>query len=133
MPQENSSTNVDFADRLQHLLKSDGISKSQLAEKVGVSPTAIGNYCTGRIPKADELLRIARTFNVSMEWLLTGESRRYETGHIDSGNVVREDEVPYRFTPKPADPPGENMGEAFSLMRQALEKLEEIVRKGPEP
>lgn len=131
MSQENFSTNVDFAGRLQQMLISEGMTKSQLAEKVGVSPTAIGNYCTGRIPKADELLRIARTFHVSMEWLLTGENYLYGPGEQDNICVVKEEEVPYRVRDKPPDPPAEGMGEAFSLMRQALEKLEDIVRKGP--
>jgi len=49
------------------------MTKAQLADVVGVSPTAIGNYCNGRIPRADELHRISRTLGVSMEELLTGE------------------------------------------------------------
>lgn len=77
--QQNNSTNVHFASRLQQLLSEKGMSKSQLADIVGVSPTAIGNYCSGRIPRADELHRISRAFGVTMEEMLTGErSKRAE-------------------------------------------------------
>lgn len=47
--------------------------KSQLADLANVTPTAIGNYCNGRVPKSDELYRIATVFGVSMEELLTGQ------------------------------------------------------------
>ena len=50
------------------------MSKAQLADLVGVSPTAIGNYCNGRIPRADELYRISTVFGVTMETLLTGHA-----------------------------------------------------------
>lgn len=48
------------------------MTKAQLAELVGITPTAIGNYCNGRIPRADELSRISAIFGVTMETLLTG-------------------------------------------------------------
>lgn len=51
------------------------MTKAQLAEIVGVTPTSIGNYCNGRIPRADELHRIAKVFGVSMETLLTGQGQ----------------------------------------------------------
>jgi len=54
-------------------LQEKEMTKAQLAELVGVSPTAIGNYCNGRIPKADELYRICKVFGISMETMLTGE------------------------------------------------------------
>ena len=73
MSQEKNSTNVHFASRLQRLLEEKGMTKAQLADLVGVSPTAIGNYCNGRIPRSDELCRISAIFGVSMETLLTGQ------------------------------------------------------------
>lgn len=49
-----------------------GINQRKLAEAVGVTPAAMSRYVEGRVPRADELLRIARYFAVSMEQLLTG-------------------------------------------------------------
>ncbi len=62
-----------FSERLKQLLDAEGLSKSALARSVGASPTAISLYVRGRLPEPNILLGIARTFNVSMEWLLTGE------------------------------------------------------------
>lgn len=66
------------------------MTKAQLAELVSVSPTAIGNYCNGRIPKADELYRISNALRVTMEWLLTGDE--------DHASIVQEAEAIYRLT-----------------------------------
>lgn len=45
------------------------------------------NYKRDRVPKAEELLRIADYFGVSFEWLLTGEDSR---PHSASSAIWRE-------------------------------------------
>jgi transcriptional regulator with XRE-family HTH domain len=89
MQQENNSTIVHFSDRLQQLLIARGMTKAGLADLVGVSPTAIGNYCNGRIPRADELYRIAEVFNVTMEFLMSGSGAPppRSAGDGDGGNL----------------------------------------------
>ena len=35
------------------------------------------NYKNGRMPSADHLIRIRETFNIDLNWLLTGEGEMY--------------------------------------------------------
>lgn len=61
-----------FGERLKIALKSSGYTQSKITEELNLSKNAITNYVNGRLPKADILYNIAKTLNVSMEWLLTG-------------------------------------------------------------
>jgi len=74
---------------------------------LALSEGAIVNYKRDRLPKAEELLRIARHFNVSMEWLLTGQ----------------EDETTVREIPKFYGSSGKK--EAIRALRTAAKKLRE--------
>ena len=62
----------NFGKRLKIALKSSGYTQSKITEELNLSKNAITNYVNGRLPKADILYDIAKTLNVSMEWLLTG-------------------------------------------------------------
>jgi len=57
-----------------------GENNAALAKAVGVSHVAVGNYVSGRLPRAEELLQIARHFKVSLDYLLgwNEERRRME-------------------------------------------------------
>lgn len=44
-------------------------------EKINITPQIVSNWKSrNSIPRADDLFRIAKYLNVSMEWLLTGEN-----------------------------------------------------------
>lgn len=73
--QEKSSTNVHFASTLARLIETKALSDVDVAKAVDVTPTAIGNYKKGRVPRAEELWKLARFFSVSMESLLTGSAQ----------------------------------------------------------
>lgn len=48
-------------------------------QNIGISPQLISNWKSrNSIPKADDLYKIAKFLNVSMEWLLTGENSNNE-------------------------------------------------------
>lgn len=64
---------LNFSQRFCDLLKSSGMSQKQLAVALGVSEASVVNYKRGQLPKAEELLRMAQFFDVSMEYLLTGD------------------------------------------------------------
>lgn len=50
-----------------------GLSQSQLAEKIKVSPSTVGMYEQGRrMPAVDMLIRMANLFEVSLDYLITG-------------------------------------------------------------
>jgi transcriptional regulator with XRE-family HTH domain len=76
MKQGKKFPNENFSDRFTALVRESPLSQKQLALALGLAESAVVNYKKGRTPKADELLRIARHFRVTMEWLLTGEGAR---------------------------------------------------------
>lgn len=63
-----------LSKQITHLRKKVGMSQSQLADQLNVSPSAIGMYEQGRrIPDLPTLISISRFFNVSLDYLITGE------------------------------------------------------------
>lgn len=48
-------------------------TNKEIADKIGVSPPAVQNYATGRVPPAETLIKIAEVTNCDLHWLLTGE------------------------------------------------------------
>lgn len=50
------------------------IAQEEFAEKMQVSKSTVSNYERGvRIPDAEYLIKICKTYNVNPTWLLTGE------------------------------------------------------------
>ena len=62
---------LHFQDRLSEVMfKRNKMKASQLGREVGLSHVTIGNYLVGRPPKSEHLVKIARFFSVSTDWLL---------------------------------------------------------------
>jgi transcriptional regulator with XRE-family HTH domain len=65
--------------RIAALRRSRGMSQSQLAQELGVSPSAIGMYEQGRRePSAATVVALSNLFQVSTDYLLTGKPNRAE-------------------------------------------------------
>lgn len=65
---------------LSKLLQEHGISARELARQTGLPQSTLNNYLSGRGPtKPEQILAIAKYFNVSMELLLFGEDDRPPT------------------------------------------------------
>lgn len=63
-----------FADRLRSLIKEHGLTQVRLAEELGISKFSLNNYVKGdRLPETTILYALAKYFDTTMEWLLTGE------------------------------------------------------------
>ncbi|MBR1437432.1 MAG: helix-turn-helix transcriptional regulator, partial [Synergistaceae bacterium] len=63
-----------FAEMLRLLLKQHHVQQSELAQNIGVKRTTISMYATGNSrPDIDGLIKIAQFFNVSLDYLMTGE------------------------------------------------------------
>lgn len=60
----------DFARRLRAV--TGNLTQVEIASLVGVTQQDVSRYLRGRIPKAENLLKLADTFGVSVSWLLTG-------------------------------------------------------------
>ena len=60
--------------RIAALRRGAGWSQAELAEKLGISPSAVGMYEQGRRePSAQLLVALSREFQVSTDYLLTGQ------------------------------------------------------------
>lgn len=64
----------EFGERLRLAIKISNLTQKDLAEKVGVSKTAINNYVGGRIPDTIILYKISKFLSVNIEWLLANEN-----------------------------------------------------------
>ena len=64
----------DFGARLRKLRRNSDLSQSDLAEQVGVVPSAIGKYerIANSYPSIEVLLKLADFFNVTTDYLLRG-------------------------------------------------------------
>lgn len=67
----------EFKDMLKYLRKREGISQAELALRLGITPSAIGNYESGtRKPSYEIEDAIADYFNVSIDFLRGIEDER---------------------------------------------------------
>lgn len=64
--------------RITYLRKSKGLSQSQLASELSISASAVGMYEQGRrVPDIDMLVKLADLFDVSLDYLITGEEHQH--------------------------------------------------------
>ncbi len=54
-------------------MKEQSFTQVDLAERIGVTQAAVSKWINGTVPKGDQLLAVAQTLGVDMEWLLTGK------------------------------------------------------------
>lgn len=64
-----------LADRIRECAEHVG-SGNELSRLTGIPRGTLERYMTGREPRAAQLLAIARSANVSLDWLITGEGGR---------------------------------------------------------
>jgi transcriptional regulator with XRE-family HTH domain len=66
--------NIELGNRIKVLRDQNNLSQAGLADIIGCSQGMIAKYEKGVVPASDILLRIARHFKASMDWLLTGDT-----------------------------------------------------------
>jgi len=67
---------VDFGERLKHLRIERHLTQKKIADQVGVAVSAISSYEAGnRYPSYAVLIRLARIFHVSTDYLLGLQTR----------------------------------------------------------
>lgn len=83
---------MNFETRLYELRKKAGLSQEELANLVGVSRQAVQKWEAGTSrPDLDNLTALARYFNVTLDWLITGR----EAEVPQAGPVVVENHYHY--------------------------------------
>ena len=66
--------------RIAALRRKAGWSQAELAQKLGISPSAVGMYEQGRRePAAQLLVALSKEFQVSTDYLLTGQPTAADT------------------------------------------------------
>lgn len=61
---------MGFTDIIVELMKQEGLSQKELAEKINVTEASMSRYIKGeRIPRIDVLVKLANVFSVSIEYL----------------------------------------------------------------
>lgn len=75
--------------RIAALRRAAGWNQAELAQRLGISPSAVGMYEQGRRePSADMLVRLSRVLGVSVDYLLTGQPATEESGKLAA--MIRE-------------------------------------------
>lgn len=59
-----------FHRNLRIIREASGLSCTAMANKLGIKPSTFSYYLKDREPPYDTLMKIARTFDVSVDWLL---------------------------------------------------------------
>lgn len=60
--------------RIKQRRKALGFTQEELAERVGVSPTAVTDWETGKSRPWESLALLSKVLQVSIDWLVTGEN-----------------------------------------------------------
>lgn len=60
-----------FRNRLRDEIKQNGMTVKAIAEKVGISPEMVTQYCTTKkLPSLDTFVRICKALDVSADYIL---------------------------------------------------------------
>ena len=71
-----------FSERLMELMKQNGINQKELAQKSGVTESAMSYYVRGdRTPRSDVLTRIANALKTTTDYLLGASESVSELSH----------------------------------------------------
>ena len=82
---------MTFYERIEHLRKTSGISQGKLEKALGFSNGSISKWKTS-MPTPDRLQKLAEYFNVSVDYLMTGEdnSTKPELNAKDERDIAKD-------------------------------------------
>lgn len=102
--------------RIKELRKRLSLTQEELAERVGVSRSALANYESGlREPKGDILVRFAKVFNITTDYLLGKAGRTNNPKPTDNNH---------------SDPtPEQRIAEALADNLELLEFFQELTKR----
>lgn len=69
----------DVSDRIRRARRVKGCSQAELAERLGVTTSAVGHWerPNGHQPSSENLIEIARHLSVNLEWLAVGRGEMH--------------------------------------------------------
>lgn len=128
-------------DRLKLLRKELNLTQQELADKLGIKRTTIGNYEVGRNEPVDSVISlICDRLNVNEEWLRTGAGEMFVSKNtnirvqawIDKVLAGRPEDIRYRAVSLLADMPEEwwnILADRLALEAQKIYRQEQIADK----
>ena len=76
--------------RIAALRREAGLNQAELAQRLQISPSAVGMYEQGRRePSADTLVFMAQLFGVSVDYLLTGQAAEKDQNTLETMLINR--------------------------------------------
>lgn len=99
-------------------MRRDGIGKAQLADAVGVGPSAVTKWAAGGAIRPVTLRQIALHFGVTVDWLL---------GEKEENAGARERPMPYRSAPQCRFPADCDLNTRLDRMEAQLETLTRLL------
>lgn len=87
---EGSDEKVEFSNRLKELRTQAGLTQLQLAQRLGITKSVISFYeLSERAPSPDVLIRLAKIFHVSTDYLLGLDKKEtLDISGIDKNDVA---------------------------------------------
>jgi len=72
---------MDFRERLREEIAFSGLSNKEVAARSGITLRSLISYVSGQscMPSADVAVKLAKTLNTSVEYLITGEKTKIQT------------------------------------------------------
>jgi phage repressor protein C with HTH and peptisase S24 domain len=89
---------MSFSQRLALKIKEHRFNNATLAKEIGVSRPSIGNWLNeASAPEGKHLFALSKALNVSVNWLLTGETEIIQVQGWDNSTPLDADEVEVVF------------------------------------
>ncbi len=81
--------NIEIANRLVNLRKTNGLSQEALAEKLGISRQAVSKWERAEAsPDTDNLILLAKIYKISLDELLSSEEDPTPTSEPADANTI---------------------------------------------
>ena len=76
---------MDFTERLKTLRKQANLTQKEMAEKMGISQPAYGDWERGvKKPSHENLIKIAKFYGVTTDYLLEGKKDDVDSSTVDA-------------------------------------------------
>jgi transcriptional regulator with XRE-family HTH domain len=80
-----------FATRLKKALSNAKLSRNQLAERMGIKPMSVHQWCMHRVPRQETIKLLAEILDVEFNWLAYGTGPEAPNNTAEFGTPQRAD------------------------------------------
>ena len=85
---------MTFGEKIYKFRKEKGLSQEELADQLNVSRQSISKWETDNgYPETEKIIKMAKIFNVTIDYLLNNENDKSKIEKIDNGIYVSEEKI----------------------------------------